>query len=223
MGCCSSQPPLPPEEPTIELKRKLEQLRSLWVPESIWTGTIKINGKETPWEIHVKRNSKASNILAKRVVNFATATYIDASKVEFEHAWEEVQDKKGKHLEFKEIITFSWEDDEYRLFADSIDGILDVHERRIRGLVVHNETGNTGNVDFTRVMCVKKYGDESYVHTVSFEWQENDPRTKRLGSALEKANKAIDQEKRRLTGLMQETPLPPKEIKKARRDQYNNR
>lgn len=217
MGCCSSQPPLPPEEPTIELKRKLEQLRSLWSPGSIWTGTIKIKGKETPWEIHVKRDSKPSNIVAKRVVNFATATYMDATKVEFDHYWEEIQDQKGKHLEFKEIITFSWEDDEYRLYADSMDGILDVNDRRIRGLVVHIASGNAGNVDFTRVMCVKKYGDDAYIHTVSHEWQENDPRTNRINNAFECANNTIDQEKRRLTGMMQKPPLPTEENEKTRK------
>jgi len=222
MGCCSS-PPLPPEEPTIESKRKLEELRSLWSPGSIWTGTIKIKGKETPWEIHVKRESKPSDIVAKRVVNFATATYVDATKVEFDHYWEEMKDEKGKHLEFKEIITFSWEDDEYRLFADSMDGILDVNDRRIRGLVVHNETRNTGNVDFTRVMCLKKYGDDSYVHTVSHEWQENDPRTNRINVALGCANEAIDKEKRRLTGMMHEAPLPKEEIEQDRKHQHNNR
>lgn len=205
MGCCSSQP-VPPEGPSVEQKRKLEQLRSLWSPGSIWTGTIKINGDEKPWEIHVKRDATPNNILAKRVANFATATYVDATKVEFEHVWEEIVDDRGRHLKFEEIITFTWEDPEYRLFADSIDGILDVEERRIRGLVVHNDSRNTGNVDFTRVMCVKKYGSESVVHTVSFEWQEDDPRTKRVRSALEKANKTIDQEKEKLSGVILKAP-----------------
>jgi len=207
MGCCSSQPPEPPEGPSIEIKRKLEELRNLWSPGSIWTGTIKINGREDPWEIHVKRDSKPNNISAKRVANFATATYVDAIKVGFDNAFEEVMDEKGKHLEFKEIITFSWEDADYRLFADSMDGILDIRERRIRGLVVHIESGYTGSVDFTRVMCVKKYGDDSVIHTVSFDWQENDPRTKRVKAALEKANDQINLEKKRLTGVLVEPPI----------------
>jgi len=221
MGCLSSVP-TPPEEPTIELKRKLEELRNLWAPGSIWTGTIKINGKEKPWEIHVKRDATPSNILAKRVANFAQATYVDATKVEFESAWEELRDASGKkHLGFKDIITFSWEDPEYRLFADSMDGILDIRERRIRGLVVHNASGNTGTVDFTRVMCVKKYGDDSVVHTVSFDWQENDPRTKRVRVALEKANNTIDQEKKRLTGVIESVPMGG--VQPARERQVNNR
>lgn len=216
MGCCSSQPkpptpepiqPTPPEGPTVDQKLQLEELRNLWAPGSIWTGTIKIKGKEKPWEIHVKRESTPNRILAKRVANFAQGTYVDADKVELEHAWEDLTDEQGNHLGFKEIITFSWEDDEYRLFADTMDGILDVKERRIRGLVVHNETGHTGNVDFTRVMCVKKYGDDSVIHTVSFDWQDNDPRTKRVRSALEKANKTLDEEKGRLTGVLVQAPL----------------
>jgi len=220
MGCCLSQPPQTPEGPTIELKRKLEKLRNLWSPGSIWTGIIEINGKEEPWEIHVKRNSKPHDILAKRVANFATATYVHATKVELEHAFEEVTDEKGRHIEFNEIITFNWEDAEYRLFADTIDGIIDLDDRRIRGLVVHNETGNTGRVDFCRVMCVKKYGDDSVVHTVSFDWEENDPRTKRVRSALEKANKAIDTEKKRMTGVLVEAPVGG--VRPLNENKYNN-
>merc|ERR1719474_920836 len=109
MGYCCSSEPEPPEGPSIEHKRKLEELRNLWTPGSIWTGTIKINGKEKPWEIHVKRDSKPNNILAKRVANFAQATYVDADRVEFDYAWEEIMDERGKKLiGFKEIITFSW-------------------------------------------------------------------------------------------------------------------
>merc|ERR1719474_1130546 len=103
MGYCCSSEPEPPEGPTIEQKRTIEQLRDLWSPGSIWTGTIKINGKERPWEIHVKRNSKPNNILAKRVANFAQATYVDATRVEFEHNWEELHEEKGRLIGFKDI------------------------------------------------------------------------------------------------------------------------
>jgi len=222
MGCCSSESePEPPEGPTIEQKRKIEQLRNLWSAGSIWTGTIKINGKESPWEIHVKRNSKPNHILAKRVANFAKATYVDASKVEFEHNWEELEDEKGRHIGFKDIITFSWEDPEYRLFADSMDGILDIKERRIRGLVVHNASGHTGKVDFTRVLSVKKCGDDSVIHTVSFEWEENDPIMERVRFALEQANSTIDMEKKRLTGVM--TSVPIGGVHPVSESQINNR
>jgi len=207
MGCCCSPVPTPPENPTPEQKRKLEELRNLWSPGSIWFGTINIKGKETPWEIHVKRDSTPRKIFAKRVTNFAKATFKDANVVGFEHEWEEMKNEKGKHAGFREIITFSWEDEEYRVFSDTIDGIIDAKERRIRGLIVYNKTGDTGSVDFTRIMNKPNYGDDSLVHTVSYEWEEDDPRAARVGPALDKANEVLDKEKRRLTGIPHEPPL----------------
>jgi len=206
MGCCSTVP-TPPEDPTPEQKRRLEELRNLWSPGSIWFGTINIEGKEVPWEIHVKRDSTPRKISAKRVTNFAQATFTDAIIVGFEHDWEEMKDAKGKHAGFREIITFRWEDDEYKVFSDTIDGIIDIKERRIRGLVVYNQTGDTGSVDFTRVMYKTNYGDECVVHKVSYDWKENDPRAARVGPGLEKANEVLENQKRRLTGVHQTSPL----------------
>jgi len=199
MGCLSSAP-VPPESPSPELSEKVDQLRQLWTPGSIWTGVIKVNGKEKPWEIHVKRESKPDRILAKRVTNFAQTTFTDAKKVEFDYTFEKITNEKGKHAGFQEIITFDWEDEEYRLFADTMDGILDIKERRIKGLVVDNTTKDTGSVDFTRVMAKKKYGDDAVIHTVSFDWKEDDPRTNRVRDALEKANETQNEEHSRMKG-----------------------
>jgi len=200
MGCLSSTPP-PPDEPSPELAKKLDELRNLWTPGSIWTGIIKLNGDEKPWEIHVKRDAKPNRILAKRITNFAQLTFSDAIKVEFDWAIEEILDDRGKHAGYQEIITFDWEDEEYRLFADTMDGILDIKERRIRGLVVENKTRETGTVDFCRVMAQKKYGPDSVVHTVSFEWKENDPRTIRVNAAMDTANKKFEEEICQMKGL----------------------
>jgi len=201
MGCLSSTPP-PPDEPSPELAKKLDELRNLWTPGSIWTGIIKLNGDEKPWEIHVKRDAQPNRILAKRITNFAQLTFSDAMKVEFDWTTEEILDDRGKHNGYQEIITFDWEDEEYRLFADTMDGILDVKERRIRGLVVENKTKDTGTVDFCRVMAKKKYGDDSVVHTVSFDWKENDPRTKRVKAAMDTANKKLDEEICQMKGTL---------------------
>jgi len=199
MGCFSSTPPSP-DEPSPELAEKLDELRNLWTPASIWTGIITLNGEEKPWEVHVKRDSKPNRILAKRITNFAQLTFSDATKVEFDWTSEEILDDKGKHAGYQEIITFDWEDDEYRLFADTMDGILDIKERRIRGLVVQKSTKDTGTVDFCRVMAIKKYGDDSVVRTVSFEWENNDPRTKRVRCALDQVNKKLEEEHSRMKG-----------------------
>jgi len=207
MGCFSSAPVLP-DEPSPELLEKVEELRKLWTPGSIWTGTIKLNGKEKPWEIHVKRDSTPDSISAKRVTNFAQTTFTDAKKVEFDYTWEKITNAKGKLEGFQEIITFDWEDKEYRLFADTMDGILDVRERRIRGLVVDNKTKDTGSVDFTRVMAKKKYGDDSVVHTVSFDWKEDDPRMNRVRDALDKANETQNEENNRMKGTHRSAGAP---------------
>lgn len=206
MGCLSSAP-TPPSEPSIAIKRKLEELRSLWLPLSIWTGTIKVNGKESPWEIHVKRESKKNEITAKRVVNFAKGEFIDARKLVFDVSWEWMEDENGK-MGFKDNITFDYEDDEYRLFCDTLDGILDVKERRICGLVKDNRTENIGKVDFCRVMAKKKCRDEDVVHTVSLDLEVDDLRAKRVNSHLAIANTAVDEEhRRRIGGSRRDSPV----------------
>lgn len=199
MGCLSSIPE-PPAEATLDTRHKIKQLQSLWVPESIWTGTVKFRGGEEPWEIHVKRDSKPGSIKAKRVTNFAQSTFTDAKKCEFDFTWEQMLDDKGKHLGYKEIITFDWEDEQYRLFADTLDGILDVTERRIKGLVVNNTTRDTGSVDFCRVMAKKRYGDQEVIHTVSYDFGDNDKRAQRIKAAMKTVDSKFKQEHAQLTG-----------------------
>lgn len=201
MGCKNSIPE-PPDEPSIDVKRKLEDLRGLWSPQSIWTGTIEINGKITPWEVHVKRDSTSREIKAKRLTNFARSLYTDAISVGFNYTWEEEVSSKGKFLGYKDIILFEWEDEAYRLYADTIDGIIDVPERRIRGLVVENKTGNTGRVDFCRVMCKKTNKDTEVVHTVSLDLEIDNERSNRVNEHLAVANKAADDDERRFTAYI---------------------
>jgi len=198
MGCKNATPP-PPDEPSIDVKRKLEDLRGLWSPLSIWTGTIEISGKQTPWEVHVKRDSTSHEIKAKRLTNFARSLYTDAYSVGFDYTWEEELAENGKHLGYKDIIYFEWEDADYKLYADTLDGIIDVPERRVRGLVVENKTGKTGRVDFCRVMSKKTNKDTEVIHTVSLDLEIDNERSNRVNEHLAVANKAADDDERRFT------------------------
>jgi len=87
MGCmctnANSNIKFPPEEQTPELKQKEMSFRNLWLPGSIWMGTININGTELPWEIRVERESTPNRITAKRLVNFASVKFVKAIRVDF--------------------------------------------------------------------------------------------------------------------------------------------
>lgn len=207
MGCFGSIPD-PPTDASIETKRKLDRLKALWVPESIWTGTLKFRDREEPWEIHVKRDSTKEKIKAKRVTNFAKSQFIEATKCEFDYVWEANLNAKGKHAgTYKEIITFDWEDENYRLFADTLDGVLDINERRIKGLVVHNTTRETGSVDFCRVMAKKRYGDSEVIHTVSYDFGDNNKRTQRIKAAMKTVDTQFKEEHAKMTGKQSGPPV----------------
>jgi len=158
----------PPDEQTTKLIRKEEALRKLWLPGSIWAGTITINGTEAPWEVHVERDSTPKKISAKRVDDFDHFTFLTAERVEFFLSWEAMQDNKGNHDGWEEVITFEWIDADYRLFADTLNGIIDLRKRKIEGLVVDNRTKSIGHFEFCRVMANKKLGQEDTIRTPTF-------------------------------------------------------
>jgi len=200
--CCSSMKshiPLPPEEPTPELKQKVEALRRLWSPGSVWTGAIEVNGTGGPWEIHVNRDSSPHRITAKRVVDFARLSFIEAKRVDFELTWEETLDEKGKHRGYEEIITFEWMDDDYRLFADTLNGILDVPQRRIRGIVQDNRTQNIGSFDFCRLMAERSVTEQTVIRSPARPGDSD--RTNMIIDALNRTSKKINEDQRKLSQL----------------------
>jgi len=199
MGCMQgkSHIHLPPEEQTPESQQKVDALRKLWTPGSIWTGAIDVNGIDGPWEVHVNRDSTPDRITAKRVANFARLTFIEAKRVEFDLSWEERMDEKGKHRGYDEIITFEWMDDDYRLFADTLNGFLSVPQRRIRGLVVDNKTKNIGSFDFCRLMSNRTVVEQTSIESPKIFGDRD--RTNRIIAALNKTNKKRDEDQRRLT------------------------
>jgi len=158
----------PPDELTSKLIRKEEALRKLWLPGSIWAGTITINGTEAPWEVHVERDSTPNEICAKRVDDFDHFTFLTAERVDFFLAWEELKDEKGNGVGWEEVITFEWLDADYRLFADTLNGIIDLRKKKIEGLVLDKRTKSIGHFEFCRVMANKKLGQEDTIRTPTF-------------------------------------------------------
>lgn len=175
---------LPPDEQTPQLKQKEAALRNLWLPGSIWTGTITVNGVEAPWEVHVERNSTPNSITAKRVANFMQLTFVKANVVDFSMGWEELRDEKGNHCGWDEVITFEWLDDEYRLFADTLNGIIDLREKRIEGLVVDNKTKNVGVFDFCRLMANERFSEETPIPSSNYNLISDSERTSRFMGAV---------------------------------------
>jgi len=158
----------PPTEQTARLIRKEEALRKLWLPGSIWAGTLTVNGIEAPWEVHVELDSTPNKISAKRVNDFDHFTFISAERVEFFLAWDELKDEKGNRTGWQEVITFEWLDSDYRLFADTLNGIMDIHEKTIEGLVVDNKTKSIGHFEFCRIMANKRLGELGTIRTPTF-------------------------------------------------------
>lgn len=192
------QPPeVPPEEPTPQLKQKEAALRKLWLPGSIWTGTISVNGEEAPWEVHVQRNSTPNRITAKRVTNFLQLSFVEAQRVDFCLDWEERKDEDGKHRGWEEVITFEWLDNDYRLFADTLNGSLDVPEKRIEGLVVDNKTKNVGSFDFCRLMANRKLSEQTPIPHQGLNFIHDRKRTNRFMGAVYRTSKNgnFDQER----------------------------
>jgi len=175
----------PPTEQTARLIRKEEALRKLWLPGSIWAGTLTVNGTEAPWEVHVERDSTPNKISAKRVNDFDHFTFISAERVEFFLAWEELKDEKGNRTGWQEVITFEWLDTDYRLFADTLNGVIDIHEKTIEGLVVDNKTKSIGHFEFCRIMAGKRLGEEETIRSPTFG-SESDHRASKFADAVRK-------------------------------------
>jgi len=174
----------PPVEQTAKLIRKEEALRKLWLPGSIWAGTLTVNGIETPWEVHVERDSTLNKISAKRVNDFDHFTFISAERVEFFLAWEELKDERGNRSGWQEVITFEWLDTDYRLFADTLNGIIDVHRKKIEGLVVDNKTKSIGHFEFCRIMTNKRLGELGTIRTPTF--MSDSERASKFAGAVQK-------------------------------------
>jgi len=178
----------PPVEQTTRLIKTEEALRKLWLPGSIWAGTLTVNGKESPWEVHVERDSTPNKISAKRVNDFDQFTFISAERVEFFLAWEEFKDEKGNRTAWKEVITFEWLDTDYRLFADTLNGIIDLRGKKIEGLVVDNKTKSIGHFEFCRIMANKGFGEEDTIRTPTFI-RDNERATKFMDSVQKTTKK----------------------------------
>jgi len=196
MGCINGNVDTAPE--TCELGQKQEALRKLWIAGSIWTGKINFDGIESPWEVHVDCDSTPNKITARRIVNFIKLTHVTSLRVDFELGCWGRKHKEGK---CPDIITFYWEDEDYTVYADTSTGILDVSERRIKGLIVDNKTNKEGVIDFYRVLAQNPFNENNIVRMQSV-LTANSERNRRIFEVLDQVNKTTDKQHRRFTGAI---------------------
>lgn len=155
----------------------------------------------------MERDSTSNRITAKRLVDFALLTFVKATRVDFNLNWEERKDLEGRHCGYYEVITFEWLDADYRLFADTLNGIIDVSQRRIKGLVVEKKSKNEGSFDFCRLLANEMFNEDAIVRPSRVSiWGESE-RKRRIMNALERANNKVDEDKKRLMGSVADKSL----------------
>jgi len=147
----------------------------------------------------VENDSTLDRISAKRLVNFAWSTFVKAESVNFSVVVKEREDQgcNGRC----EVIRFEWLDEKYQLFADTVSGIIDISNKRIKGKVVDKESKNEGSFDFWRVMANKMSSESSPVRAPTLRLEADTERTRAITHVLAIANKKADEDIKKMRGF----------------------